>query len=100
MLASELKIQADNVVLVSKPKIKYRYDVETKTYTAEPVGYSFKVAGNGIDDPLDVFCEGAIPEGLKMFSSVRLINLRVNYIKNNIVYSKCDNVIQNNNSNS
>lgn len=79
-----------DLVIITKPVPRYEYDAEHHSYTDRRIGWKMKVSNSNMNDPLDVSVDGDLPEFVVPFAKVDLINLRISYVSNGIVYAKCD----------
>ena len=79
-----------DLVIIAKPVPRYEYDSERHVYTDKRVGWRMKVSNSQMSDPLDVSYDGELPDFINPFMKVNLVNLRISYVNNGIVFAKCD----------
>lgn len=88
---TDLSLQhLQNLLIISKPEPRFKYDSDQKKFTDEQIGWRFKVSNAQMSDPLDVSFNGELPKFVKPFVYLNLVNLRISYVKNGIVYARCD----------
>lgn len=91
MKVTDLSLQnLQNLLIISKPEPRFKYDSNQGKFTDEQIGWRFKVSNAQMSDPLDVSFDGDLPKFVKPFVYLNLVNLRISYVKNGVVYARCD----------